>query len=190
LNCDVSVEDEEAILLALQDRDRVRRVGLTMSATKLLNPITAMGGQFPVLERLFIWPLSHDNMSLMLLTRFQAPHLLMLSLHHVALPVRSPLLTTTVGLVELRLWDMPLLPSLRPSDLVLRLSSMPQLESLSIGFNSPIPTRDVETQLLHTPIGTLVTLPNLRLCMFRCGSAYLEGLLARIDIPLLEDLNI
>jgi hypothetical protein len=54
-NRDVSVEDEEAILLALQDRDRVRRVGLTMSAMKLLNPITAMGGQFPVLERLFIW---------------------------------------------------------------------------------------------------------------------------------------
>ena len=161
-----------------------------MSATKLLNPITAMGGQFPVLERLFIWPLSHDNMSLMLPTRFQAPHLLMLSLHHVVLPVRSPLLTTTVGLVELRLWDMPLLPSLRPSDLVLRLSSMPQLESLSIGFNSPIPARDVETQLLHTPIGTNVTLPNIRLCMFRCGSAYLEGLLAQIDTPLLEDLNI
>ena len=161
-----------------------------MSVTKLLNPITAMGGQFPALERLFIWPLSHDNMSLILPTRFQAPHLLMLSLHHVVPPVRSPLLTTTVGLVELRFWDMPLLPSLRPSDLVARLSSIPQQESLSIGLNSPIPTRDVETQLLHTPIRTLVTLPNLRLCISRCGSAYLEGLLAQIDTPLLEELNI
>jgi hypothetical protein len=67
---------------------------------------------------------------------------------------------------------------------------MPQLESLSIGFRSPVPTRDVERQLLHTPISTLVTLPNLRLCFFRCGSAYLEGLLVRIDTPLLEVLNI
>jgi hypothetical protein len=189
-NRDASVEDEEAILLALQDRDRVRRIGLMMPATKLLKPLIAMDKQFPVLERLFIWPLSNDNMSLMLPTRFQAPHLCMNSLYHIVLPVRSPLLTTTVGLVVLGLWDMPLLASFRPSDLVARLSSMPHLESLSIGFRSPVPTRDVERQLLHTPIGTLVTLPNLRLCFFRCGSAYLEGLLARIDTPLLEVLNI
>jgi len=43
---------------------------------------------------------------------------------------------------------------------------------------------------LHDPIRTLVTLPNLRLCFFRCGSAYLEGLLARVETPLLEVLNI
>jgi hypothetical protein len=189
-NRDASVEDEEAILLSLQDRGHVRRIGLMMPATKLLQPIIALDGHFPVLERLFIWPLSHDNMSLMLPTRFRAPHLCMLSLYHVVVPVRSPLLTTTVGLVELGLWDMPLLASFRPSDLVARLSSMPQLESLSIGFRCPIPTRDMERQLLRIPIGTPVTLPNLRLCFFRCGSAYLEGLLAQIDTPLLRVLNI
>jgi hypothetical protein len=125
-------------------------------------------------------------MSLMLPTRFQAPHLLMLSLHHVALPhylqLPSASSNSDFGICRYS--------PLCAQGLVLRLSSMPQLESLSIGFNSPIPTRDVETQLLHTPVGAFVTLPNLRLCMFRCGSAYLEGLLARIDIPLLEDLNI
>jgi hypothetical protein len=187
----VSVEDEEAILLALQDRDRVRRIGLKMPATKLLKSIIAMDGQFPILERLFIWPrMRHDNMSLMLSTRFQAPHLRMLSLDHVVLPLRSPLLTSTVGLVELGLWDMPLLASFHPSDLIARLASMTQLESLSIGFKLPVPARDVERQLSLTPIRTLVTLPNLRLCFFQGGSAYLEGLLARIDIPLLEVLNI
>jgi hypothetical protein len=36
-NRDASVEDEGAILLALQDRDRVRRIGLMVSARKLLN---------------------------------------------------------------------------------------------------------------------------------------------------------
>ena len=103
-NRDASVEDEEAILLAFQDLDRVRRIGLMMPATKLLEPIIAVDGQFPVLERLFIWPLSHDNIRLMLSTRFQAPHLHMLSFDHVVPPVRSALLTTTVGLVELGLW--------------------------------------------------------------------------------------
>ena len=189
-NRDTSVEDEEAILLALRDRDRVRRIGLTMSSTKLLNPIMAMDGQFPILERLFIWPLSQDNMSLMLPTRFQAPHLRIIALIHVVLPVRSPLLTTTIGLVELGLWDMPPLASFRPSELVARLSSMPQLKSLSIGFQPPVPTRDVESQMLHTPIRTLFNFPNLCYCFFRCGSAYLEGLLSRINTPLLKVLNI
>ena len=185
-----SVEDEEAILLALQDRDRVGRVGLGMPATKLLRPIAAMDGRFPVLEHLYMWHPSHENMSLTLPARFEAPRLLMLSLNRVVLPVRSPLLTTTVGLVELELWNMPLLASFRPSDLVARLSSMPQLKRLSIAFKSPVPTRDVESRLLHAPIETPVTLPNLRQCFFQCGSAYSEGVLARIDTPLLEVLEI
>ena len=70
--CALSVKDEEAILLALQDRARVRRIGLMMPATNLLKPIAAMDGQFPVLERLFIWPKSEDNMTLMLPTGFRA----------------------------------------------------------------------------------------------------------------------
>ena len=128
-NRDASVEDEEAILLPLHDRDRVRRIDLMMPSTKLLMPIIAMDGQFTVLERLFICPLSHDNMSLMLPIMF----------YHVVLPVRSPSLTTTVGLVELGLWDMLLLASFRPSDLVARLSIMPQLENLSIAFKPLFP---------------------------------------------------
>ena len=187
---DASVEDEEAILLALQDRDRVNRIGLLMPATKLLKPITAMDGHLPALERLFISSSTHENMSLMLLTRLRAPHLRMVSLDNVVLPARSTLLTTTASLVELELWNMPLLACFRPSDMIIRLSSMPQLEKISIGFRSPVPTRDVESQLLHTPVRTLVTLPNLRACFIRCGSAYVEGLLARIDTPLLETLSI
>ena len=70
----------------------------------------------------------------------------MYSIYYVVLPARSPLLTTAVGLVELGLFDMPLLDSFRPCELVAR-----QLESLLIGFKPPVPIRDVERQLLHTP---------------------------------------
>jgi hypothetical protein len=187
---DLSVKDEEAILLALQDRSRVHRIGLMMPATNLLKPIMAMDGQFPVLERLFIWPTSEDNMTLLLPTEFQAPHLRMLSLTHVVLPMRSPLLTAAVGLVSLGLWEMPPLAHFQPSNLVARLSSMPQLECLSIGFKSAVPARDVEGQLFYTPVVTRITLPNLRMCFFRGVSAYLDGLLARISTPLLEVLHI
>ncbi|KAI0247549.1 hypothetical protein BJV78DRAFT_909858 [Lactifluus subvellereus] len=63
---------------------------------------------------------------------------------------------------------------------------MPQLEILVIRFYSPLPNRDVERQLLDTPIVTHITLPNLRVFSFKGVSAYLEGLLARISAPVLS----
>jgi hypothetical protein len=67
---------------------------------------------------------------------------------------------------------------------------MPQLESLAIAFTFPVPNRDVERQLTHTPITTHVTLPNLRLFWFRGASAYLEAVVCRITTPRLENLQI
>jgi len=185
-----SREDKAAILLALQHRDRVRRIGLRMQASKLPKFIKVMDGQFPVLERLFIWPWTEDNTNLVLPTTFQAPHLGQLSLYCAALPVGSPLLTTTDGLSSLELWDMPLPAYFHPSYLVAQLAFMPQLENLTLGFKSPIPTRNIERLSLKTLIGTHITLPNLRLLFFHGVSAYLEGLLAHISTPLLESIQI
>jgi len=67
---------------------------------------------------------------------------------------------------------------------------MPHLEGLLISFKSPIPACHVERQPLHTLIKPHVTLPHLSTLYF-CGiSAYLEQLLAQINSPLLERLNI
>ena len=189
---DASGEDEAAIHLALQHRDRVRRIGLRIPAPKLPKFIKAMDGQFPVLERLFIWPWikDGDNTDLVLPTTFQAPHLGQLSLYSAVLPVGSPLLTTTDGLSSLELWDIPRPAYFHPSYLVAQLPLMPQLENLTLGFKSPIPYRDIERLPLGTLIGTHVMLPNLRLLFF-CGvTAYLEGLLAHINTPLLEVIQI
>ncbi|KAI0245522.1 hypothetical protein BJV78DRAFT_357991 [Lactifluus subvellereus] len=67
---------------------------------------------------------------------------------------------------------------------------MPQLETLRIGFYSPLPNRDVARQLLDTPIMTQITLPNLREFWFKGVSAYLEGLLAWISAPVLRRFSI
>ena len=67
---------------------------------------------------------------------------------------------------------------------------MPQLENLEIAFTFPVPNRDVEGQLTHTPIMTHITLPNLRLFRFRGVSAYLEAVVCRITTPRLESLYI
>jgi len=181
--------DEEAILLALQYHDRVRRIGLRMPVTNLLKPIMAMDEQFPVLEHLFIWPPSEGDMTLMLPTKFQAPVLRQLSLTYVSLPMGSPLLTVATGLTYLELWNMPPAAFFPPSYLATRLSSMTQLESLSIGFTSPISTHDVESRPLHIPV-PLITLPNLRLYFFRGTGAYLDGFLTQIRTPLLQALQL
>jgi hypothetical protein len=63
-------------------------------------------------------------------------------------------------------------------------------ESLDIAFKFPVPNRDVERRLTHTPITTHITLPNLRLFWFRGVSAYLEAIIGRITTPRLESLQI
>jgi hypothetical protein len=67
---------------------------------------------------------------------------------------------------------------------------MPQLDILAITFTFPVPNRDVERQLTHTPITAHITLPNLRYFGFRGVSAYLEAILCRITTLRLESLFI
>jgi hypothetical protein len=68
---------------------------------------------------------------------------------------------------------------------------MPYLETLMIDFRSPVPNRDIQRELLHTPITTdVVTLPNLRWFSFWGTSDYLEALLPSIATPVLEKLDV
>ena len=59
---------------------------------------------------------------------------------------------------------------------------MPQLETLGIGFHAPVSNRDVETQMLSSPMMQII-LPNLRMLGFQGVSTYLEGILAHISAP-------
>jgi hypothetical protein len=183
-------EDEEDLLLALRRIDRVHYISLDLPSPKLRKIMTTMDEPFLILERLYIWSRTEDDRGLVLPITFQAPHLRHLHLFLAALPIGSPLLTTTVGLVTLTLYDIPPFTYFPPSYLLTRLSLMPQLETLFIQFQSPLPNRDVKTQLLDTPITMHITLPNLRRFLFKGVSAYLEGLLARISTPVLSTLGI
>ena len=183
-------EDEEGILLALRHSDRAHYIALLLPTPVLRKIITTMDEQFPILERFYIASQTEGDTSLVLPRTFQAPHLRHFFLFHVALPIGSPLLTTAVGLVSLWLDHIPPSAYFPPAYLLTRLSLMPQLEQLLISFHSPLPNRDVERQLLDTPITMHITLPNLRLFWFKGVSAYLEGLLTPISTPVLSTLQI
>jgi hypothetical protein len=67
---------------------------------------------------------------------------------------------------------------------------MPQLQMLAIGFCFPVPNRDVDRQLMHMPITTPITLPNLHYFLFKGVSTYLEAFVHWTATPRLGKLEI
>ena len=143
-----------------------------------------------MLEYLYIEPPGRHRRGLILPQTFRAPRICHLILLNFAFPIGSPLLMTPMDLVTLSLQNIHPSGYFHPSALIRRLALMPLLETLRITFYSPLPSRDVQRQLLDTPITTYVTLPNLRWFGFGGISAYLEAILPWMTTPLLEKLQI
>ena len=190
-NRELTTEDEEGIILALKQHDRVHRVRLHSVGSIVQKLIMAMDEECPILEFLYISSSIEDNTTVLRFPEsFQAPHLRYISLGSFALPIASRLLTTAVGLVTLHLFMAHPFTYFHPNTLVQWISLMPQLEALEIGFDFSIPKRDVESQLTHTPIIAPIMLPNLHHLGFHGVSTYLEALVHRITAPRLKKLFI
>jgi hypothetical protein len=186
----ITAEDEEGAILALKQYNRVRRVRLFMPVTSLEKLIVAMDAEYPILEYLIITHPEDKSSICQFLETLQAPNLRNLALRGFTLPIGSRLLTTSVGLVTLCLYMVHPSTYFHPNILLRWLSFMPQLETLFIYFHFPVPNRDVERQLTHTPITTPITLHNLHHLEFRGVGTYLEALVHRITTPRLEKLAI
>jgi hypothetical protein len=187
---DITAEDEEGLLLALEQRHRVLHIRLILPVQDLRKLAMAIDEEFPILEYLIVSPPVGDNTALMLPETLRAPNLHHLALSCFTYPIRSRLHPTAAGLVTLRLVINHPSAYFQPNTLLQWISFMPQLERLRIAFSFPVPKRDVERQLTHTPITTHITLPNLRSFWFRGVNAYLEAVFCRITAPRLEILYI
>ena len=186
---DLVEEDEKGINLALEHRERVHCIQLTIPVLNLQKFmfIMAIDEEYPMLEYLLLGPPTKNYSALTLPKTLQAPHLRRLAVAGgVTLLIGSRLFMTAVGLVSL---CMAKSPYIQPGVLLQLLSFLPQLENL-IYSTFPVPSRDVERQLIKTPITTHITLPNLRLFAVAGASAYLEALFCRITTPRLEKLRI
>jgi hypothetical protein len=182
---DIAAEDEEGLTLALEQRDRVRRIRLRMGITNMQKFITAISGEYPILEYLIIIAFV-KNTAFVLPETLRAPRLRLLLLSCFALPIRSPLLTSATGLVTFFLEIPNPTTCFQPNVLLQWISLMPQLETLVIYFSSPAPGQDMDRLLSGTPTITPVTLPNLRWFWFQGSSAYLEAVVRWITTPRLE----
>jgi hypothetical protein len=187
---DITAEDGEAIILALEQRDRVRRIRIDIPFLQLQKLIMAIDGEYPTLEYLMLAdPTKEMSTVLILPGTLQTPHLRHLAIG-CSIPMRFPLLGTAAGLVTLNLALHHPSTYFQPTILLQSLSLMPQLEMLLILFFFPVPNRDVERQLMRTPITTHVTLPNLRSFGFQAVSAYSEAVFSRITASRLENFQI
>jgi len=72
---EVTLEDEQGILLALRNHLQVRRIRLRMPASSLQKLVVEMNGEFPMLEYLCIKPLTDDDSGLSLPETFKASRL-------------------------------------------------------------------------------------------------------------------
>jgi hypothetical protein len=187
---DVSAENEEGILLALQHRDRVRRIRLRIPASNSQKLIIAMDGEFPMLEYLHIRDVTSEETNLILPRTLYAPKLQLLILESIIYPTGSQLLTTTAGLVTLMLGSIPLPTDLSPGDVLLWLSLLPRLEIFGVSFHFPTFDSVAEGRLLHMKTMAHVTPPKLRRFIFEGTIMFLEALLPWITTPLLNGFQI
>jgi hypothetical protein len=182
-----TVKDGDGILLALQQRARVRRIRLFVPPSHEVELVKATEMEFPMLEYLFIGVSDRGELrpDLEIHRTFQAPRLRHLVLTRCPFLVTSPSLTTCTGLVTLSLMFLSPQSCHHPYDLFRRLLLLSQLVVLRIG-DLDFSTNELEGQQLDIPLFTPLTLPNLRLFEFAGHSNYLETLLPWIKTPVLE----
>ena len=150
----------------------------------------AMDWEYPILEYLILLDTHTEKGTVLILPEtLQTPHLRHLAII-CSIPIRSPLLGTAAGLVNLCLSIYHPSTYFEPTLLLQWLSLMPQLEILAIGFRFAVPNRDVERQLMRRLSMTHVTFPNLRVFGFQAVSAYSEAVLSRITAPRLKNFYI
>ena len=177
-------QDKLGIYHALQLRDRVYHIDLELPPSIVHKVFVLLDGHFPKLEHLSLSFLE-SRLPLIFPRAFLAPKLRHLALPGISPPRRLRVLTSTASLVSLVLTNIQTSSYFGPRLLVARLSSLPQLEELSIEIDTPIPRPSTERVLLGEK-GPTVTLPILKKLRFTGFGAYLESFVAQIRAPFLE----
>jgi hypothetical protein len=183
-------QDEFGVYHALRLHNRVREIYLDLPPSILHKCLVLMDRHFPMLDRLKI-VVDKITTTAFPSNAFLASNLRYLGLfdirHAEILQLLTRLLTSTVSLVTLTLKYIQIY--IHPTLLVARLSSLPQLKELTIGFRISIPRPSAGSDFLGEE-GTPMTLPNLKYFHFTGDTAYLESLVSHIRAPDLEFLDL
>jgi hypothetical protein len=181
-----ATEDDDNIIAALKQSNRIRSIGLTITRS-LLEKISTISEPFSDLEELNL--LSHDNVQLTLPSNFRwGPLLRTLHSTKIAFPSFTQLLLPCQNLVDLQLHEIPGAGYFSPEAFAHSLSDLTQLRSLTLHLLSFPRRRSYFNMPL--PPGERIALPALTRLKYRGNSKYLDILVARIDAPHLGDIDI
>jgi hypothetical protein len=187
---DYTTTDEDNLVAALEQNDRVCQIRLKSLRNSLWEKVfTVMREPFPALASMELYSSGKEASTIpdSFLGR-SAPHLQFLQLRGVPFPGLPKVLLSATHLVTLHLWDVSRSGYIPPEAMVTALSAMTTLKDFQLQFNSPRSCPDRERR--HPPPLTRSVLPVLKQFIFIGGSEYLEDLVARIDAPLLDRLEI
>jgi hypothetical protein len=183
-----SLEDEDNVVAALMQSDRVSSISLTITSLLLAKFFPIKDSEsFLDLEDLVL--LSQNPTGLTLPSIFKwGSRLRRLHSTGVALPALPKLLSPSLDLVDLQLHEVPSVGYFSPEAFASALAGMTQLRSLSLHFLSPA-SRPSHIGIAPSP-GERVVLPSLTHLNFRGASEYLNCLVTRIDGPSLVDIEV
>jgi hypothetical protein len=200
-----SDDDDNDLIVALEQPDRVHRINLmiTSSDSRVHEVLEKMKVPFPALTHLDLTgpDPDHDKEGITLPCDFlgeSAPCLQHLHFDGITFGELPKLLLSARGLVSLQLEDNPLgfngyFGYFSPEAMVGGLAGMTRLMTICIRFRYPqdssVPEEGYQEGGRSEPPMRAV-LPALTKFVFRGKSKYLEDLVARIDMPSVEDIEI
>ena len=179
------------IVAALERSDRVVDISLDIYSDSALEKVSAaMHVPFPELKILEI-SCFRGKMGTSPPDPFlggSAPSLRYLELHRIPLPVFPKPLLSATHLINLYLTGIPHSGYISPEAMVATLSALTSLKSLTLGFESPQSCPDRESR--RPPPPTRVVVPVLTFLKFKGDNGYIDDLMASINVPRLNDLDI
>jgi len=173
------------VVAALKHSDRVSTISLTVTRS-LVEKLSSITEPLSELEELVL--LSQDNEQLSLPNFRWGSRLRRLHSTRIAFSSLPQLISPCQDLVDLQLHEIPRVGCFSPEVFANALSGMTQLGNLSLHFLS-LPSRRSFLRLPPTS-GERVSLPALTSLKYRGTSKYLDCLVARVDAPRLEDIDI
>ena len=186
----VNEKGEENIAAALEHRDRISDLHIFDNrGSSLKRWVVAMQEPLPVLADLYLGTF-HGESAVVLPDEFlggSAPCLRSFLLQRVAFPAFPKFVLRATHIVLLSLYEIQdsWYTSVPPEAMATCLAALPDLETFRISFLSP-PSSPLQ---ITPPSRMRSVLPALTTFEFKGVSEYLEGFIARIDIPHLNRLH-
>ena len=188
----LSSNDENNIIAALENPDRVRCLKLSVTSLLLRAVATVAKQPFPILTQLLLSSNKDENVSVLPSTFLGgfAPLLQEIHFESIPFPTLPTLLSSATDLIVLHLHHIPHTGYFSPEAMVASLGTLIRLEDLYIAFQSHTSRPNQSSNGRRVAPVMRAVLPALNSFEFRGASEYLEDLVAQCDAPRLTTFSI